>query len=287
MKPERRLETWYRLQSLLNPLSGVKPGHRSPQLNVTLTTVPSRFDRIHITLASLLAQRLKPDRILLWVGDHEGRAPALPRSLERLRRRGVDVRVRPDVGPHTKLVYALREFPDCINVTADDDRLYPRWWLGELYDAYLAAPGNIHCYRAHGMRFTADGLLCKYTEWDFFAQGEQGPSMSLFPTGTGGVLYPPDSLHDEVHNTEAMRELCPKADDVWFKAMSALKGVPVQKVRPRFREFPATSGTQDERLWAHNRTGNDPQIEAVFGRYDLHQSVKPATGPFDGDGQVG
>jgi len=273
MKPDRRLEMWYRIQALLNPLSGVKPGERSPQLNVTLTTVPSRFDRIHITLASLLGQRLKPDRILLWVGDSDGGAPELPRSLERLRRRGVDVRVRPDVGPHTKLVYALREFPDSVNVTADDDRIYPRWWLGELYNAYLAAPDVVHCYRAHGMRFTDDGRLRKYTDWDFFAQGEVGPSMSLFPTGTGGVLYPPGCMHEEVLNLDAMRELCPKADDVWFKAMSALKGVPVRKVRSRFREFPATSGTQDDRLWAHNRTGNDPQIAAVFDRYGLHQAI--------------
>ena len=84
-----------------------------------------------------------------------------------------------------------------------------------------------------------------------------------------------------------MRELCPKADDVWFKAMSVLNGVPVRKVRPRFREFPATSGTQERRLWTHNRTGNDPQIEAVFGRYGLREALTDIAGPFDAGGRVG
>jgi hypothetical protein len=111
--------------------------------------------------------------------------------------------------------------------------------------------------------------------------------MALFPTGTGGVLYPPGCLHEEVHNIDAMLELCPKADDVWFKAMSVLKGVPVRKVRPRFREFPATSGTQESRLWTHNQTGNDPQIRAVFARYGIHEALKRPARAFDADSHVG
>lgn len=274
MKTKHFLEAWYHFDARFNPLSGVGPMRPKPRINITLTTVPNRFHRVHIALASLLNQHTKPDRILLWVGLKEKSAPKLPKSVERLRRRGLKILFRPDIGPHTKLLYALREFPDDIHVIADDDRIYPRWWLAGLYAAYQGDPTAIHCYRAHGMRFNPKGMLRSYVDWHLLAPGLVGPSMTLFQTGTGGVLYPPRSLHPEVFNQAAIRRLCPHADDVWFKAMSILRGVPVRKVQAQFREFPSVSGTQKERLWNHNRSANDIQINAVFTYYDLYKSLR-------------
>ncbi len=271
MKPNLRLETWYRLQARFNLSPGVRASGASPRLNITLTTVPRRLKRLHLSLASLLHQRLKPYRILLWIGEES--VAHLPWQVDRLRCRGLDIRARPDVGPHTKLIYALREFPDDINVTADDDRLYPCWWLDRLYSSYLRNPSAIHCHRAHGMGFDSAGALLPYRNWRLLSRGEQGPSMILFPTGTGGVLYPPRCLHSEVFNVEVMRRICSCADDVWFKAMSMLNGVSVRKVDPEFREFPSVSGTQDGRLWNMNIMGNDTQLDAVFSQYDLFRQL--------------
>jgi hypothetical protein len=97
--------------------------------------------------------------------------------------------------------------------------------------------------------------------------------MMLFPTGTGGVLYPPHCLHEEVHNVEAFCQLCPSADDVWFKAMAMLNNVPCRKVLPHYRPIPGVSNTQEGGLWTMNQIQNDQQIEAVFSRYRLYDQL--------------
>lgn len=49
-----------------------------------------------------------------------------------------------------------------------------------------------------------------------------------FLTGGAGTLFPPHSLPNEVLNKEKNMELCPYADDVWFKAIAILNGTPIQ-----------------------------------------------------------
>jgi hypothetical protein len=121
------------------------------------------------------------------------------------------------------------------------------------------------------------GELRPYQEWDFFSPGQTGPSLQLLPTGVGGVLYPPGVLPAEVFNEAVFQKLCPTADDIWFKAMALIAGIPTVKVSPTFREYPTVPGTQQQRLmsvnWADN--SNDRQIQAVFQHYGL----LPLTGP--------
>lgn len=109
-------------------------------------------------------------------------------------------------------------------VTADDDMFYPKDWLKILYDSYQAEPQYIHCHRAHLMVKAPDGKLKKYRDWKLRSPGIQGPSPLLFPTGIGGVLYPPGFLHKEVFNEAVFMRICPTGDDIWLKAMSLLKG---------------------------------------------------------------
>jgi hypothetical protein len=42
--------------------------------------------------------------------------------------------------------------------------------------------------------------------------------------GAGGVLYPPGSLDPRVQDRALFLELCPRADDLWFKMMGLLAG---------------------------------------------------------------
>ena len=178
---------------------------------------------------------------------------------------------RKDVGPHTKLVYALKEFPDAVIVTADDDTLYPRKWLQELYSAYLKNPDFIHCHRAHYMTFDDDGELNPYLKWKWLSQGIIGPDRALFPTGVGGVLYPPGSLHPDAVNDRLFQKLCPRADDVWFKFMALVNGTECLKIRPYFKEFFTIDGSQEvQNLGRQNvAKGNDDQVRAVMEYYGI------------------
>ncbi len=267
--PRRFLERFHDLDGRWGWRRGVTSRSRPRPVVVTLTSVAARLDRVHIAVSSLLAQRERPDAVVLWL-DHAIGTRGLTAPLRRLRRRGLDVQFVEDVGPHTKLWYALRRMPEALLVTADDDRIYPRGWLGGLLAAHRRHPGAVVCYRAHRMRPAPGGTLAPYRDWTFYAPGETGPSHWLFPTGTGGVLYPPGALHPDVFDRDAMRRLSPRADDVWYKAMALRAGTPTVKVHAHYREFPSISGTQADRLWTDNRVNNDAQIDAVFTRYGLY-----------------
>lgn len=260
----------FNFDSLIRAGPGVGGQTHGPEIIVSLTTTAFRLRKVHLTIETLLQQSRKPHRLILWLSD-EFQPGDLPAPLRRQQSRGLEVRFRRELRVFTKLIHALREHPASTIVTADDDTFYPRDWLRQLHQSWQRQPEFVHCQRAHLMREAPDGSLKPYLEWDFLAPGQTGPSMWLFPTGVGGVLYPPGSLHPEVGNEDAFLKLTPSQDDVWFKAMALLAGVATVKVSPAFREYPTVPGTQRQRLSSFNwADGNcDAQLWAVFEHYKL------------------
>ena len=182
--------------------------------------------------------------------------------------RGLEIRFVEDVGPLTKIIYALKEFPDCLIANCDDDTFYPRDWLAQLLAAHARYPDCIICHRTRKVTFDKDGALLPYLNWKLVDSTE--PSLFVFPVCVMGILYPPRSLHSEVFNIAAFRKLCPKADDIWMKAMSLLAGTRCHNLAPFPALFPLISGTQEKSLWSENKFGgNDTQLQAVIGHYDL------------------
>jgi hypothetical protein len=237
---------------------------------LSLTSHGDRINSAHIAIETLLRQTAAAERLILWISDKYSIA-GLPAPLQRQMRRGLDVRLVPDIGPYTKIIYALREFPEHTIVTVDDDSVYAADLLGRLHDAYTVQPDCVHCHRAHEMIFDENGYLKPYFEWRRRVDDNDAPSHLIFPTGVGGVLYPPGALHTEVFNQEVFRAICPTADDVWLKAMALLNGVKSKRMPGSHREFPLVSGTKASGLFYKNicEKRNDRQIEAVFTHYDL------------------
>jgi hypothetical protein len=262
------VESKYRFLSHFGNLSGVTTKKRSPSIVVSLTTFPARFDKAFLCVESLLRQSLKPDHLVLWVAETDGTIPA---TLTKLEARGLQIRRCKDIRSYKKIIYALKEFPECAIVTADDDFFYPRHWLRDLYAAYLAEPQIIHCHRAHLATGGCDGMPAPYKEWSYGAPGVVGPSQLLFPTSGAGVLYPPHCFDEDVCNEELFLSLCPLADDVWLKAMLLKRGIACKKVSLLSPEFIQVKGTQEMALWRENvvQGKNDEQIRAVFKRFHL------------------
>ena len=272
------IENYYRFNALFSKTIGIHQHKRNPPLIVSLTTIPERIHKVHLCIESLLRQTIKPDYLMLWISVPEDK---IPEKLDRLRKRGLQIRLCKDIGPYTKIIYTLKENPQSIIVTADDDHFYPKDWLRQLYDAYQKEPQYIHCHRAHLMIKDSDGKLKKYREWNYRAPGIQGPSLLLFPTGVGGVLYPPHSLFKEVLNEEVFMRLSPYHDDAWLKAMSLLKGTQCKKVSPVCPSYILIRGVSKRSLgkinFANMGEKNDEQIQAVFDYYKLNT--------FSGDGK--
>lgn len=238
---------------------------------LSITSIPERVELFLAALGWLERQSVRPQAAVIWLGEERFDQAARRALAERFRPpAGVELRYRPDLGPQTKLLYALREFADLPVVTADDDVIYPPLWLEELYESYRAAPEHIHCHRAHLIRLTPEGGLAPYHAWGWQSPGVRGPSQLLFPTGTCGVLYPPGALDAQVFDLAAMRRLCPTADDTWFKAMALLRGTAAQKVRATSLELPHIPGSERRMLWTINVDRNDDQLAAVFAHYGLY-----------------
>lgn len=268
----RARKAWCAARSRLRRRPGVEES-ASHGIVVSLTSIPERLDRLHLSLESLLSQSLQPARVVLWLAE----GVELPHAVARLSRFGVTIRRGDDLGPHTKLLHTLEAYPSSIVVTADDDILYPRRWLEGLYHSYCEHPHSVHCYRARKIRRDEAGDLLPLAEWDYLVSAEPvGPAMLLFPTGVGGVLYPPGSLHPEVFNRERFRALCPTNDDIWFKAMAVLNRWPARKVEGSFdsRRFQSLGSSKRKELWAINRATNDRQVRDTFEAYGLNPYLR-------------
>ena len=273
----RALEYRHSLSFRFSRRRGTSSGKRSPELIVSLTTIPERIRAVGLCLDSILGQSLKPDRIMLWLSEGNGlsRQDVLTGvhsgRFRRLIERGVEVRWCRDIRSYRKIIPTMREHPEALIVTADDDIMYPRHWLRTLFTAYKNEPRYIHCHLAHQIRHDESGRPLPYRQWLMGSPGSLGPSLDLFPTGVAGALYAPGHLHEEVLNEEAFLSLCPTADDVWLKAMSLLKGVACKKVSMDTMPLPAIRIPRNRALFEENVAGggNDRQITAVMNRYGV------------------
>ncbi len=199
----------------------------------------------------------------------------LPVEIIALKERGLRVNFVEDIGPHTKLIPTMTLFPRDMIATFDDDMIYSTDVLEKLVAAHYQEPDVIHCFRAHRMTFDDNGVIRPYLEWEYESQAFDA-DFDIFPTGVGGVLYFPDSLHRKAFDVSVISSICPTADDVWFKAMSLLNGVKCKRLPVSVEELASNSkfvnGSQFEKLRLTNVEGggNDAQILAVFEKYKLY-----------------
>lgn len=243
---------------------------RVAKIIVTMTTIPPRVHTTHQVVLRLLKQTVRPDKIILYLGKDKFEGVKLPYFLRlQMKIFGVEVRYVEDIGPHTKYFHAITEFPDDLVLTVDDDIRYPDDMIEVLYNSYKKFPKAISARRCHLMTFDENGQIKKYTEWEHkYSKNINTPSMKLFPTGVGGVLYPPHLMHPEVYNLEQIKKLTFKNDDVWLKFMQVLSMTPVVATAPFTIKH--VKGSQKVALNQDNVAGqkNDILIKNVIDVYD-------------------
>lgn len=257
------------------PAHSVKPHGLGKSLVVSLTSYPPRFGTLDLTIKSLLRQNTKSDEVVLYVADAD--MAKLPAAVMKLRSEGLDIRSVPDVRSYKKLVFALTDFPDSYIVTADDDVFYRPEWLGELAQGQIETPGTIICHRVHRVSLNPDGSIAPYSNWEHDVQDNEArrPSADLMPTGLGGILYPPNSLHPDVTNQELFQRFAPSADDLWFYWCARRAGTLYSKVGDKFPQLVWWS-TKKTQLYDQNVIENDRQVTALAARFG--NPLSPAYG---------
>jgi hypothetical protein len=236
---------------------------------VSMTTYGARIDSVFLALETIGRGAIRPGRLVLWIDDPV-RFSKLPVSLRRLQKRGLEIELCENFGPHTKYypyVEAHNDFTEPL-VTADDDVLYPTNWLSGLIDAYENDDQVISCYCARTLR--VDGQrLAPYVTWPLCSSTQ--PSLRNFVTGVSGVIYPPPFL---AHLKAAGREfvdVCPKADDVWLHVNAVRLRYRVRQIKDVALTFQVVPGTQELALYQSNMFGggNDEQISKTYRASDI------------------
>jgi hypothetical protein len=236
---------------------------------VSLTTYGARTALSFLGIESIARGSLTPSRTILWLDEPEA-FRSLPRSLRRLQRRGLEVRLTENFGPHTKYFPFIEETGEFTGplVTADDDTIYPRFWLERLAEEHRATPEIIVCYRARRI-IVDDGALTPYETWEF-SESDDTSWLNFF-TAVSGVIHPMTVLYALKRRGRAFLELSPKADDVWINHTALREGIRIRLVDGVSRTFPLVDETQDDALWYTNLSagGNDQQIAATYSAADI------------------
>lgn len=238
----------------------------SSELIVSLTSHRPRFKWLHLTIESLLEQTARPDKLILWIANHE--IGDLPKSLTTLAHK-IEIRATEDLKSFKKIIPSLIAFPNAHIAICDDDIYYPRLWLQHLIEGSQANPTAIAAGAVHRFHTITAHQLAPYCDWSFDVQDglARMPSRDTLPIGVGGVLYPPNSLHEDTTNIEILQELCPRGDDLWLYVMSKMRAyLPVKvgrKLQPIF--WP---GTQSHGLFLENMFQHDDiAIQKLSKRY--------------------
>lgn len=132
---------------------------------VSLTSYGTRIRTVHWVVEAIGCGAVRPQRLILWLED----APTVadpPGPLAALARRGLEIRLTQDWGPHKKYYpYVCSvEHHRVPLVIADDDVLYGKTWLADLLEAHDEHPQEVITYRAHRMAL-ANGAILPYARW--------------------------------------------------------------------------------------------------------------------------
>ena len=246
---------------------------RDKKIIVSLTTIPSRIKAVSVVVEIMLRQTVKPDKIVLYLGQEFIKDIELPKELIYLTKKGLDIRYREDLKPHTKYYYAMQEFSNDIIITVDDDILYPKTLIESLMKSYHKYPKAISCMRAHKITYNSDGTIKPYNQWYGRVKGNMKPSHNLLATGVGGVLYPPHSFTKDAFNVEKIKELSFKADDIWLKVMEWINDVKVVKANRGKGVTLIVKDTQEVNLVDDNLNNNrnDVYMNNLLKEYDFTQ----------------
>jgi len=231
---------------------GVTIEKRTPKLIVSLTTFPARINLVYKTISTLLQQTLKPDEVVLWLADEQFPNRELPKNLTHLQEFGLSIKWCEDIKSFKKLIPSLREFPEDIIVTVDDDNYYDKRVLEFLYNSYLKNPKNIHARQAFRVKSDNDFKL-SINARNYVYDSTYLPSYLNEPVGCGGVLYPPHCLHLDVLNEEVFMEIIPTNDDIWFWAHALMNNTKIEVIKDNYKlKMFVIENSQEDSLWKRN-----------------------------------
>ena len=213
---------------------------------ISLTSIPSRFKYINMTLESLLAQDTKVDKIILYVPRYYQRfnkkLDKLPSVPEGVIAKFSDA----DYGPATKILPAIKDFSeeDVRIIFCDDDRIYPKNLVSTLISASKKRPNDVIALEGRDIkdlskfnwqgkdypRATVVQKNYAYRIKRALSLGTWKPRKNIKSgytdtfAGFGGVLVYPKFFNN---NFFQIPEACWMNDDIWISGQLEINGIKI------------------------------------------------------------
>lgn len=237
-------------------------------ITISLTTFGQRAYNVYLTITSLMNQSCLANKIVLWLSEVEFSDKTLPITIAKLKERGLIVKYCRDIKSYKKLIPSIKEYPNDVIITVDDDVLYPYTFVEQFIVEHKRNPNDVLFTRGHKMKFDVNGNLMPYRKWHWNVITSE-KSILLFPTGCGGILYPSNAFFNDILDENLFMKLASTADDIWFKAMTALSHTLCKQVS-LCSPLITISEAQNNSLCKinnANRNRNDIQLQNVIAHY--------------------
>lgn len=266
------LNIYYPVFCRLNKINSKKKVNK---VIVSLTSFPARINTVYLTIETILRQTSSPEKIILWLAESQFESiDKLPKKLLAQQKYGLEIKFCEDLRSHKKYYYSMKNYPEYIVITVDDDTFYPENLVENLIATHNRYPNTICCNLGHLITIE-EGTVASYLNWSSGADGCDYPSDYLVPIGCEGVLYPPGCLHENVFDKKLIEELCPLADDLWLKAMATLNGVAAVKCNATSITYANLASAKIDSLNKINveENMNDKQINNIIEKYPELKSI--------------
>lgn len=212
---EHIIEFYYKIPCFR---TGIMHTRRQKTIIISLTTIPSRLNKVWLTIESLLRQRKKPDKVILWLAEDEFKGIEIPKILQKQRKRGLEIQYCKNLKSYKKFYYAMLKYPNSYVLVVDDDFIYSERLVSDMMDLSVYYPNSIICNRAHKIR-TDKNKIFPYLRWIWYENRknkEEKPTYQNFLTSGAGTLFPVWLLDKEIFREDIFMKIAPTADDVWL-----------------------------------------------------------------------
>ena len=240
---------------------------RQKKIVVSLTSFPAALPFAAQAIRSILDGSVLPDKIVLYLTAQQFPDRKVPSELQDLFNKSSIFEVRfynEIIRSYTKLVPAIKDFPDDVIITIDDDVRYHKNMLKSLLSRHKEYPNAIIGHRIRRIKLNA-----RYRKWTCYKRislltRSFKPSYKNLQTGVGGVLYPPRSLSEEMLKPEVFMQLAPTVDDLWFWAAAVAKGTKIAPIPFGFWRQPDLRKPAEVSLRSTNVFSNTDVNRTVF-----------------------
>lgn len=242
-----------------------------PNVIVSLTSYPKRFEDMDLCLKSILNQNFKPDKIIIWLGSDTNKEKA-EISFGKYKKYGIEYIIdsKNNYFSHKKYIYAFEKYKESIIITLDDDLIYPKNTLKTLIKKYEKHPNSIVARRVHKITWDKSNIN-KYTKWIWECFTIRKPSNKLCATTGAGTLFPPKIYTRQDINYKTIEKYALTADDIWLKMMAVKNNVKIVWAGNFLQMPPEVNPEKDDALTNLNviNNRNDEYIKKILCDYNL------------------